>query len=76
MRISIVIPDSLYSELKVRAALQGVTIREIALRGIQRELEETAAKPKPRLSAPILKSHAPGSIQIDNEKIYEIIDLP
>ena len=76
MRTSIDIPDDLFRKLKVKAAREGQTVRQIALRGIQREMEQPAAKPVPRLAEPILKSYAPGSIRIDNEQIYDLIGFP
>lgn len=76
MRTTIDIPDEIYRRLKVVAAIEGQTVREIALRGIQREIEEPAAKPVRRLAEPILKSYAPGSIRIDNEQIYDLIGFP
>jgi hypothetical protein len=38
-----------------------------------REINEQPPSPLPRLSEPILKSYAPGSIDIDNERIYDLI---
>ena len=76
MRTTIDIPDETYRKLKVKAALEGQTVREIALRGIQREIEPLSEKPQRRLTAPILKSHEPGSIRIDNEQIYDLIGFP
>jgi plasmid stability protein len=76
MRTTIDIPDETYRKLKVKAALEGEAMREIVLRSILRELERPAAKPVRRLTEPILKSYAPGSIQIDNERIYDLIGFP
>ncbi len=76
MRTTIDIPDETYRKLKVKAALEGQTVRQIALRGIQREIGEQAVKPVRRLAEPILQSYAPGSIQIDNEQIYDLIGFP
>jgi hypothetical protein len=76
MRTTIDIPDDIYRKLKVKAATEGQTVRQIALRGIQRELDDSAARPVRRLTAPILKSYAPGSIRIDNEQIYDLIGFP
>jgi len=56
--------------------MHGETIRVIALRGILREIDEQDTAPLPRLSEPILKSYAPGSIDIDNEQIYDLIGFP
>lgn len=76
MRTTIDIPDEIYRKLKVKAAVEGETVRQIALRGIQREIDGLAGKPVRRLAEPILKSYAPGSIRIDNEQIYDLIGFP
>jgi len=76
MRTSLDIPDDLFRKLKIHAAQEGVTLREIALRGIRREMEQPEEKPARRLKKPILKSYAPASIDIDNEQIYDTIGFP
>lgn len=76
MRATIDIPDDIYRRLKIKAATQGKTVREIALRGIVREIDDAPVRPARRLSEPILKSYAPGSIRIDNEQIYDLIGFP
>jgi plasmid stability protein len=76
MRTTLDIPDEVYRRLKVKAAVEGETIREIALRGILKEIDVPAAKPTRRLAEPILKSYSPGSIRIDNEQIYDLIGFP
>ena len=76
MRTTLDIPDEAYRRLKIKAAMEGKTIRKIALRGILREIDEQETPPLPRLSEHILKSYAPGSIEIDNERIYDLIGFP
>ena len=77
MRTTLDIPDEAYRRLKIKAAMEGKTIRKIALRGLLREIDERDdAPPLPRLSEPTLKSYAPGSIDIDNERIYDLIGFP
>ena len=76
MRTTQDIPDEAYRRLKIKAAVEGQTIREIALRGILHEIGGQDPPPLPRLSGPILKSYAPGSIDIDNERIYDLIGFP
>jgi hypothetical protein len=75
VRTTLDIPDEAYRRLKIKAAVEGKTIRKIALRGILREIDEPDSA-LPRLSEPILKSYAPGSIDIDSEKIYDLIGFP
>jgi hypothetical protein len=76
MRTTLDIPDEAYRRLKIKAAMEGETLRKIALRGIFREIDEPDAVSLPRLAEPILKSYAPGSIDIDNERIYDLIGFP
>jgi len=76
MRTTVDIPDETYRKLKVKAALEGEAVRRIVLRAILREIEQPAAKPVRRLTEPILKSYVPGSIRIDNERIYDLIGFP
>ncbi len=76
MRVSLEIPDELHAKLKTLARSEGTTMRAIILREIEKKLaKETLSAPK-RLRFPILKSSRPGSLVIDNETIYNIIDFP
>ena len=45
MRTTVDIPDETYRDLKMKAAREGTPMRQIVLRGIQRELEGAAEKP-------------------------------
>ena len=54
MRTTVDIPDETYRKLKVKAALEGEAVRQIVLRGILREIEQSVAKPARRLTEPIL----------------------
>lgn len=76
MRTTVDIPDDTYRLLKVKAAREGRTVRQLVLGAIHREIDDTPAKPVKRLTEPILKSYSPGSIRIDNEQIYDIIGFP
>jgi plasmid stability protein len=76
MRTTLDIPDEIYRRLKIKAATEGKPFRAIALRGILLAINESDYPPLPRLSEPILKSYAPGSIDIDNERIYDLIGFP
>jgi len=72
MRTTIDIPDEMYRELKVKAATEGQTVREIALRGIQRELEEGEKRPVQKLKLPLIHSSRPGTLELTNEQIDEL----
>jgi hypothetical protein len=76
MRTTIDIPDETYRKLKVMAAVEGQTLRQIVLRALQGEIEQSDAEPVRRLSEPMLKSDASGSIWIDAEQSDDIIGFP
>ena len=63
MRTTIDIPDPLYKELKVRAAKQGRTVKEIILSGVQKEMQDLSRK-KQRVRLPLL--HGKGTRKIAN----------
>lgn len=72
------IPDSVYRQLKLRAASEGTTIREIMLEGVAirlRGANETAKQRRgPRF--PVIRSKNPGSLKLGEEGVYEYIPFP
>ena len=76
MRTTLDIPDTKYSRLKTKAAHERTSIRQIVLRGIDKELDGEVPRKVNRLTQPILKSYAPGSIRLNNEQIYDLIGFP
>jgi len=76
MRTTVDIPDTKYRVLKARAALEGRTVKELVLRGVDVVLSEQDAPKKRRLKLPIINSGEPGSLHLDNERIYDIIGFP
>jgi hypothetical protein len=72
MRTTIDIPDETYRDLKVKAAQEGTPVRQIVLRGIQRELEGAGEKPVRKLQLPLIRSARPGTLHLTNEQIDEL----
>jgi hypothetical protein len=75
MRTTVDIPDSLYRALKKKAAHEGNSVKELVLRGVELELG-TKREPRRRRRPPVIDSDKPGSLDLDNAKIYEIISFP
>jgi hypothetical protein len=75
MRTTVDIPDPLYRELKGKAAREGLSVKELILRGVERELKNRSRKAR-RVSLPIVPSKRPGTLELDNAKIFEIIPFP
>jgi hypothetical protein len=76
MRTTVDIPDPLYRELKGKAATEGRSVKELILRGVEAELQSNRKKQGRRVPLPIIRSKRPGSLRLDNAKIYEIIPFP
>jgi hypothetical protein len=76
MRTTVDIPDMLYRQLKTRAATEGRSVKELILRGVQGELREGEVKQRRRVKLPIVRSKKPGSVILNNARIYEIIPFP
>jgi hypothetical protein len=72
VRTTIDIPDDTYRELKVRAARESKTVREIVLKGIQSELAGRSAMPPGRFEVPVIRSKRPGTLALTPEQIDEI----
>lgn len=75
MRTTVDIPDPLYRELKGKAASEGRSVKELVLRAVQLELHAPPRKIQ-RRKAPVIRSKSPGSLHLDNDKIFEIIPFP
>jgi len=74
MRTTIDIPDDTYRELKIKAAREGKPLRQIVLRGIERELNPAHAQPaRKRFQVPVIPSVHPGTLHLTNEEIDDIL---
>ncbi len=75
MRTTVDIPDPLYRELKGKAASEGRSVKELVLRGVEQELRGRRKRDR-KVTLPIVPSKRPGSLKLDNAKIFEIIPFP
>ena len=76
MRTTVDIPDPKYRVLKSKAAIEGTTVKELVLRGVDVVLLEEEMPRKRRLKLPLIGSDQPGSLHLDNEQIYDLIGFP
>lgn len=78
MRTTVDIPDAVYRELKVFAATEGTTVREIILEGVAERLRsrKPTAEQSSRPRFPVIRSKNPGSLQLGEEGVYEYIPFP
>jgi plasmid stability protein len=76
MRTTVDIPDAIYRRLKSRAASEGRTTKALILRGVREVLKTTRRKVGRKVALPIVRSKRPGSVELDNARIYEIVSFP
>lgn len=78
MRTTVEIPAPLYREMKVRAANEGTTIKNIILEGVALRIRngyaEQEKQDRPRF--PSIRSRRPGSLKLGEEGVYEYIPFP
>jgi hypothetical protein len=76
MRTTIDIPDSLYRQLRKRAAQDGVSAKAFILRGVEVMLRDGSHAPRQRVTLPLVPSQRRRPLQLDNARIYRIISFP
>jgi hypothetical protein len=78
MRTTVDIPDPLYREMKIRAAREGTTLKEIILEAVAIKLQtgKTTEKPEKRIKFPVVRSKNPGSLKLGEEGVYDYIPFP
>ena len=78
MRTTVDIPDPIYRRLKSRAASEGSSAQELILRGVKQLLllKDRRRKSRKRVQLPLIRSKQPGTLELDNDKIFEIISFP
>jgi len=73
MRTTLDIPDETYRAIKIKAAQEGVPVRQVVLRAIQRDLEPGTVQPVRKLELPLIHSSHPGTLNLTNEQIDDIL---
>ena len=63
-------------ELKSKAARERCSVRELILRGLIAELSMESPKRGRRVVLPLIHSKRPGTLDIDNAKISELVPFP
>lgn len=77
MRTTVDIPDATYRQLKARAASEGRSVKALLLEAAEQVLSSKAARPATRrVQLPLVPSNRPGSLELDNARIYDVISFP
>lgn len=72
VRTTLDIPDPIYRDIKIRAAIEGVTIREVVLDGIEMRLARRQTALSRSFQVPVVRSKHPGTLNLTNEQIDEL----
>ena len=77
MRTTVDIPDPIYRELKAQAAREGSSVKKLVLRGVELVRRGNSRKlSTKRVKSPVIPSKHPGTMQIDNAVIDDILSIP
>lgn len=76
MRTTIDIPDAMYRRLKARAAREGRSVKALILNGVATSLASGNGDAGRRVTLPIVRSKRPGTLRLDNARIYDVISFP
>ena len=76
MRTTIDIPDQLYRRLKARAAREGRPAKALILQGVDAVLAAEVRPKTTRVRPPLVGGKHPGTLVIDNARIYDLISFP
>jgi hypothetical protein len=76
MRTTIDIPDPMYRRIKARAATEGRTAKALILHAVEAALAQKTSMAGRRIALPIVGSRRPGTLRLDNARIYDVISFP
>ncbi len=73
MRTTLELPDTLFRELKSVAAQRGTTLKNVIRAAIEVEMQKAQGKETHRVKFPILSSKNPGSLNLTNAEIDDLL---
>ena len=76
MHLTVDVPDDLFRALKRKAAKERTSIKAVVVRAVEKELQTPACRMSGKIVLPLIPSKQPGTLELDNERIYHIIDFP
>jgi hypothetical protein len=76
VRTTVDIPDPTYRRLKSRAAAEGRSVKSLLLDAAEAALGGSTQAKSRRVTLPIVPTKRPGSLKLDNARIYDVISFP
>jgi hypothetical protein len=76
MRTTIDIPNGMYRQIKARAAREGRSVKSVILQAVAQALSTKKTTGSQRVTLPLIPSKHPGTMRLDNARIYDVISFP
>jgi hypothetical protein len=76
MRTTVDIPDAMYRRLRARAVREGRTAKSLILEGVEEVLKPKSSAGGRRVTLPLVRARRPGTLVLDNARIYDVISFP
>jgi hypothetical protein len=73
MRTTVDLPDPVFRQMKARAALRGITLREFILEAVQKAMANKTASKEPRAEPPLIRSKRPGAVSLTNAQVEDLL---
>ena len=73
MRTTIDLPDPLFRELKAVAARRGMSLKNVIRSAVEEEIRKTERTARRRIQFPILASEEPGTLNLTNAEIDDLL---
>lgn len=74
MRTTVELKDPLFRELKMYAAKEGVTLKEVLSRAVEKEVRAMKGTTRRETrSMPVIRSKKPGSLHLSNAEIEDLL---
>lgn len=75
MRTTIELPEDLLRRAKAKAAMQGISLKELFVKGLRLVLDADPSDTKGRVEFPLVRSKNPGVLTLEMVKAAEEEDL-
>ena len=73
MRTTIDLPDPVFRDLKALAAQRGTSLKALIRKAVENEIRSENGKVGRRVKAPLLDSDQPGTLNLTNAQIEELL---
>ncbi len=73
MKTTIEIPEPLFRQAKARAAMDGLTLRDLFVRGLQLAVQTPSSTTKQRAAFPLIRA-AKSAPPLTDEQIYTLLN--